>query len=107
MRVDRKRSAYLCILKKSNSSTLAVVEAAKAMIPRIKAEAPEGLDLKVDFDQSVFVENSIHSVLDEAIVGAILVSLMIMFFLGSWRSMVIVCTSIPLSIFVGGLFVPK
>ncbi len=104
VRIDRHRAAYLCILKKSNASTLAVVEAAKTMIPLIKESAPNGLDLKVDFDQSVFVENSIESVLREAIIGAILVSLMIMFFLGSWRSMVIVCTSIPLSIFVGIIF---
>lgn len=101
VRVDRKRAAYLSILKKSNASTLMVVEAAKEMIPQIKETAPNGLDLNVDFDQSVFVKNSIDSVLDEAITGAVLVSLMIMFFLGSWRSMVIVCTSIPLSIFVG------
>jgi len=104
VRVDRKRAAYLCILKKSNASTLMVVEAARAMIPVIKETAPPGLDLKVDFDQSVFVENSIESVLHEALIGATLVSLMIMFFLGSWRSMVIVCTSIPLSILVGIIF---
>jgi len=104
VRVDRKRAAYLCILKKSNASTLMVVEAARAMIPVIKETAPPGLDLKVDFDQSVFVENSIESVLHEAVIGATLVSLMIMFFLGSWRSMVIVCTSIPLSILVGIIF---
>jgi len=104
VRIDRQRAAYLCILKKSNASTLAVVEAAKEMIPVIKETAPNGLDLKVDFDQSVFVENSIESVLHEAIISAILVSLMIMFFLGSWRSMVIVCTSIPLSILVGIIF---
>jgi multidrug efflux pump subunit AcrB len=101
VRVDRHRAAYLSILKKSNASTLEVVEAAKEMIPVIKETAPDGLELKVDFDQSVFVENSIESVLHEAVTGAILVSLMIMFFLGSWRSIVIVCTSIPLSIFVG------
>ena len=101
VRVDRHRAAYLSILKKSNASTLEVVEAAKEMIPKIKETAPDGLELKVDFDQSVFVENSIESVLHEAITGAILVSLMIMFFLGSWRSIVIVCTSIPLSILVG------
>lgn len=100
VRVDRKRAAYLSILKKANASTLMVVEAAKEMIPVIKETAPPALDLKVDFDQSVFVENSIESVLHEAIISAILVSLMIMFFLGSWRSMVIVCTSIPLSILV-------
>ena len=100
VRVDRKRAAYLSILKKSNASTIMVVEAAKNMIPVIKETAPKDLDLRVDFDQSIFVKNSIESVLHEAIIAAILVSLMIMFFLGSWRSMVIVCTSIPLSILV-------
>jgi len=104
VRVDRHRAAYLSILKKSNASTLMVVEAAKKMIPLIKETAPNGLELKLDFDQSVFVENSIESVLHEAVISAILVSLMIMFFLGSWRSMVIVCTSIPLSILVGVIF---
>jgi multidrug efflux pump subunit AcrB len=101
VRVNRKRAAYLSILKKANASTLMVVEAAKKTIPSIKEIAPPGLDMDIDFDQSVFVQNSIESVLHEAIIGAALVSLMIMFFLGSWRSMVIVCTSIPLSILVG------
>jgi multidrug efflux pump subunit AcrB len=100
VRVNRNRAAYLTILKKANASTLLVVEAAKAMIPVIKETAPDGLDLKVDFDQSVFVKNSINNVLHEAIAASILVSLMILFFLGSWRSVIIVCTSIPLSIFV-------
>ncbi|MDR3679894.1 MAG: efflux RND transporter permease subunit [Flavipsychrobacter sp.] len=100
VRVDRKRAAYLSILKKSSASTLTVVEAAKNIIPVVKETAPKDLDLRIDFDQSVFVQNSIESVLHEALISAILVSLMIMFFLGSWRSMVIVCTSIPLSILV-------
>ena len=101
VRVDRRRAAYLSILKKSNASTLEVVEAARNMLPVIKESAPDGLEMRMDFDQSVFVENSIESVLHEAVTGAILVSLMILFFLGSWRSIVIVCTSIPLSILVG------
>jgi len=100
VRIDRHRATYLSILKKSTASTLMVVDAAKAMIPVIKETAPNGLDLSVDFDQSVFVRNSIDNVLHEGITAAILVSLMILFFLGSWRSMVIVCTSIPLSIMV-------
>jgi multidrug efflux pump subunit AcrB len=100
VRVNRGRAAYLTILKKANASTLVVVDAAKDMLPIIKETAPQGLDLKVDFDQSVFVRNSINNVLREAIIASILVSLMILFFLGSWRSVIIVCTSIPLSIFV-------
>jgi multidrug efflux pump subunit AcrB len=100
VRVNQKRAAYLTILKKSNASTLVVVEATKKMIPVIKETAPEGLDLKVDFDQSIFVQNSITNVLHEAITASILVSFMILFFLGSWRSVIIVCTSIPLSILI-------
>jgi multidrug efflux pump subunit AcrB len=100
VRVNQKRASYLTILKKSTASTLVVVEAAKKMIPVIKETAPEGLDLKIDFDQSVFVTNSIDNVIHEAITASILVSFMILFFLGSWRSVIIVCTSIPLSILI-------
>jgi multidrug efflux pump subunit AcrB len=100
VRVNQKRAAYLTILKKSNASTLMVVEATKKMIPEIKKVAPEGLDLKLDFDQSIFVKNSIDNVLREAIAASLLVSFMILFFLGSWRSVIIVCTSIPLSILI-------
>src|ERR1700722_18630238 len=63
VRVNRTRAAYLTILKKANASTLVVVEAAKEMIPIIKETAPPGLDLKVDFDQSIFVRSSITNVL--------------------------------------------
>ena len=65
----------------------------------IKAAAPNGLELKIDFDQSVFVRGAISGVVREAIISSLLVSLMVGLFLGSWRSMVIVCTSIPLAIF--------
>lgn len=100
VRVDQKRAAYLTILKKASASTLVVVEATKKMLPLIKETAPEGLELKVDFDQSVFVKNAIENVLHEAITASILVSFMILFFLGSWLSVIIVCSSIPLSIFI-------
>ena len=104
VRVNQKRATYLTILKKSNASTLVVVEAAKKMIPLIKRESPDGLELNVDFDQSIFVQSSIDNVLHEAITASILVSFMILFFLGSWRSVIIVCTSIPLSIFISIIF---
>src|SRR5260370_300914 len=80
--------------------------AAKETIPLIKATAPEGMELKIDFDQSLFVRGAIFNVLQEAAISSLLVSLMIFGFLGSWRSMVIVSTSIPLAILVGvsGLF---
>ncbi len=99
--VNGKRSTYLAVIKKASASTLAVVEAAKEIIPTIKAVAPEGMEFKIDFDQSKFVRAAIESVLREGVIAAILVSLMIFVFLGSWRSMVIVCTSIPLAILTG------
>src|SRR5437868_4933564 len=97
--VDGRRATYLAILKHADASTLAVVEATREALPLIKQTAPDGLDLKIDFDQSLFVRGAIKSVLREGIISSVLVSLMIGLFLGSWRSMVIVCTSIPLAIF--------
>jgi multidrug efflux pump subunit AcrB len=104
VRVDRARAAYLAILKKSDASTLAVVDAAKAMIPSIQQMAPQGLELKVDFDQSVFVRDAVDSVLREGLIAVALVSTMILVFLGNWRSVIIVCASIPLSILVSVIF---
>ncbi len=98
VRIDGHRAAYLTILKKADASTLAVVDAAKAMIPRIKAVAPAGLEVRLDFDQSIFVRAAVASVIREALIAALLVSLMILLFVGSWRSVLIAVTSIPLSI---------
>jgi multidrug efflux pump subunit AcrB len=100
VRVDGRRATYLNILRKADASTLTVVESARKMIPEILAAAPKGLNIKLDFDQSVFVRSAIASVLREALISSMLVSLMILLFLGSWRSVIIVCTSIPLAIFV-------
>src|SRR4051812_16280732 len=97
--VNGRRATYMTILKHADASTLAVVEATRDALPLIKQTAPEGLDLKIDFDQSLFVRGAIKSVLREGVISSVLVSLMIGLFLGSWRSMVIVCTSIPLAIF--------
>src|SRR6266404_138262 len=106
VRLNGRRATYLAILKKADASTLAVVEGARDQLPIIKAAAPEGMELKIDFDQSVFVRAAVQNVLHEAVIASILVSLMILFFLGSWRGAVLVGTSIPLAILVGlvGLF---
>ena len=98
VRVNGKRSSYINILKKSDASTLTVIDQVKKMMPTLKAIAPPGLDIKLDFDQSVFVKGAINSVLHEGLISSILVSLMILLFLGSWRSVIVVCTSIPLAI---------
>ena len=104
--VNGKRAVYLAILKHADASTLAVVDATRDALPAIQAAAPNGLDLKLDFDQSVFVRAAVQNVIREAIISSILVSLLILVFLGSWRNTVIVSASIPLSIFAGiiGLF---
>ena len=104
--VNGKRASYLAILKHADASTLAVVEAAREALPEIQAAAPNGLELKIDFDQSVFVRGAVENVVREAVISSILVSLMILIFLGSWRNTLIVSVSIPLSIFGGlmGLF---
>jgi len=103
VRVNGKRATYLAILKHADASTLAVVDATREALPAIEAVAPQGLELKIDFDQSLFVRAAISGVVREAILASILVSLMIFVFLGSWRSMVIVSTSIPLAIFTAFL----
>jgi multidrug efflux pump subunit AcrB len=98
VRVNGRRATYLMILKHADASTLAVVDTTRAALPQIRKAAPQGMELNIDFDQSIFVRGAIESVVREAILSSILVSLMILIFLGSWRSMVVVSTSIPLSI---------
>jgi multidrug efflux pump subunit AcrB len=105
VRVDGRRATYLSILKHADASTLAVIESVREALPSVRAAAPHGMDFKLTFDQSLFVRGSIHSVLREGVIAAALVSLMILVFLGSWRSVALVCTSIPLAILtaIGGL----
>jgi multidrug efflux pump subunit AcrB len=104
--VNGERATYMVVLRHVDASTLTVVEATRDLMPEIKAAAPGGLDLSLDFDQSVFVRAAILNVAREAVISSILVSLMILAFLGSWRNTLIVSVSIPLSIFAGiaGLF---
>jgi multidrug efflux pump subunit AcrB len=106
VRVNGRRATYLSILRKAGASTLAVVDSVRSLLPALQAAAPPGVQLSLDFDQSLFVRGAIKSVLQEAVVAACLVSFMIFFFLGNWRSMVLVSTSIPVAILAGvvGLF---
>jgi len=98
VREDGKRSALLTVLKNGRTSTLDIVKHVKAMLPTVKAGLPGGLEITPLFDQSIFVSASINEVIREAAIAAGLTALMILLFLGSWRSTLIVCTSIPLSI---------
>ena len=98
VRIDGKPATYLMVIKHADASTLAVVDAVKKRIPDIEAVAPKGMKVKLTFDQSKFVRDALEDVVQEAVTAAILVALMVLVFLGSPRSMLIVITSIPLSI---------
>src|SRR4030081_1313441 len=98
VRDDGRRSVLLSIIKNGNASTLAVVNGVKAALQTARAAAPAGLKITELFDQSVFVTNSVAGVLREGAIAAALTALMILLFLGSWRSTVVVMISIPLSI---------
>jgi multidrug efflux pump subunit AcrB len=99
--VDGRRATYLTILKHSEASSLAVVEATRDMLPEIRKAAPEGIDINLDFDQSVYVRAAIRNVATEAVIASLLVSLMILVFLGSWRNTIVVITSIPCAMAAG------
>jgi multidrug efflux pump subunit AcrB len=96
--VDGNRSALLSIFKNGTTSTLDIVSGIKKMLQVIKPSLPAELEIKPIGDQSVFVRASIQGVVREGVIAAALTSLMILLFLGSWRSTLIVTTSIPLSI---------
>jgi multidrug efflux pump subunit AcrB len=98
VRQNGTRGALLSILKTGRASTLDIVNRVKKELPRILSTLPPELNVSLLLDQSIFVRASIDAVLHEAVVAGILVSLMILLFIGSWRSTLIVCTSIPLSI---------
>jgi multidrug efflux pump subunit AcrB len=98
VRQNGVRSTLLSIIKNGDVSTLKIVDDVNAMIPAIKAVLPDDVNVKTLFDQSLFVKASIKGVFFEATIAAILTALMILLFLGDWRSTLIIAVSIPLSI---------
>jgi multidrug efflux pump subunit AcrB len=104
--VDGNRSVMLSVFKNGTTSTLDIVSGIKHMLDVIKPSLPDELEVKPIGDQSVFVRASIEGVVREGVIAAALTSLMILLFLGSWRSTLIVTTSIPLSILgaIGALY---
>jgi multidrug efflux pump subunit AcrB len=101
VRFDGSRATMLDIQKTGSASTLDIVDGIKKKLPEIKQTLPPGaesLNLTLLTDQSIFVSASIQGVIREAIIAACLTALMILLFLGSWRSTLIICVSIPLSI---------
>jgi multidrug efflux pump subunit AcrB len=97
-RVNGQRSALLTVLKTGNASTLDIVSGIRSLLPTIQAGLPPELQIKPLADQSLFVRASINGVLKEATIAACLTGLMVLLFLGNWRSTVIIAVSIPLSI---------
>ena len=98
VRTNGTRGALLTIMRNGQASTLDIVNEVKSILPKILAGLPPELHVRELFDQSLFVRASITGVLRESIMAAVLTGLMILLFLGSWRSTLIVCISIPLSI---------
>ncbi len=98
VRVDGQRSSLLSIQKTGDSSTLDIIANVRAQLPSILAQLPAALRLTPIADQSVFVRAAISGVVREAIIAACLTAAMILLFLGSWRSTLIIAVSIPLSI---------
>jgi multidrug efflux pump subunit AcrB len=98
VRLDGHRSSLLQIIKSGNASTLDIVSRVLAALPKIEATLPPELEIKPLADQSVFVRASVQGVIREATIAACLTAAMILLFLGSWRSTVIVAISIPLAI---------
>jgi multidrug efflux pump subunit AcrB len=104
VRVNGRRGTYLLVIKHADASTLTVVGAVKKKIPQILASAIKGINITLAFDQSAFVRGALWGVVRESAIAAFLVALMVLIFLGSPRSTLIVITSIPLSILTAVVF---
>jgi multidrug efflux pump subunit AcrB len=98
VRVDGKRSALMEVMKTGSASTLDIISGIRAKLVSIKGQLPPQLQIKTLADQSIFVRGAIDGVVREAIAAACLTAVMILIFLGSWRSTIIIAVSIPLSI---------
>ncbi|MGO8970782.1 MAG: efflux RND transporter permease subunit [Myxococcaceae bacterium] len=105
--IDGTRGALLPILKSQGASTLDVVSGIRSTLPAVQATLPPQLEIHPLFDQSVFVKGAIQGVLREAIIAAGLTGLMMLLFLGSWRSTLIVLISIPLSLLVSVILLDR
>jgi multidrug efflux pump subunit AcrB len=98
VRVDGRRSTLMTIQKIGNSSTLDIISGIKGLLPQVRNTLPQDLHIALLGDQSIFVRGAVFSVVREALIAACLTAAMILLFLGSWRSTLIIAISIPLSI---------
>ncbi len=97
--VDGRRTVYIPVTKRSDASTLAVIDAVKAALPEFKKVVPDDVDVRLEFDQSPYVTNSIRGLIIEGSLGALLTGLMVLLFLRDWRSALIVVMNIPFALF--------
>ena len=98
VRQDGHRGVLITVLKAGNASTLSVVKGIRGLLPRVLQIVPPNLKITPLSDQSIFVRAAVSGVIREAVIAAALTALMILLFLGSWRSTIIIAISIPLSI---------
>ena len=98
VRQDGHRGVLVSVLKNGNSSTLDIVSGVRKLLPRVASTLPPELRMTPLSDQSVFVRGAVQGVIREAVIAAMLTAIMILLFLGSWRSTIIIAISIPLSI---------
>jgi multidrug efflux pump subunit AcrB len=98
VRVDGARAVLMTILKSGSASTLDIIDGVKSLLPRIKSGMPEGIVLHTVGDQSLFVKAAVTGVIREGAIAAVLTGLMILLFLGNWRSTLIIMVEIPLAI---------
>jgi CzcA family heavy metal efflux pump len=103
VRQDGRRGVLVSILKAGNASTISVVQGIRDLLPRVAQTLPPELNIRPLADQSIFVKAAVSGVVREALIAACLTALMILLFLGSWRSTLIIAVSIPLSILVSVL----
>jgi multidrug efflux pump subunit AcrB len=96
--VNGKRTVYIPVTKRADASTLAVINAVKAAIPDFRKAVPEDVDVRLEFDQSPYVTNSIRGLVLEGALGALLTGLMVLIFLRDWRSALIVVLNIPFAL---------
>ena len=102
--VNGKRSVYIPVVKTADASTMDVVNGLKGKLPEMKDLLPEDVNVSYEFDQSVFVINAVKSVITEGALGALLTGLMVLLFLGDWRSSLIVIITIPVSVISAVMF---
>jgi len=98
VRVDGNRAALMSIMKTGSASTLSIIKGVRDKLDSVKGQLPPQLEIKPLSDQSIFVLGAINGVVREAMIAACLTAVMILVFLGSWRSTLIIAVSIPLSI---------